>query len=346
LSEELIKKIQSLLELGKGDPDRLQHILNSVQQGKTLFLSDQKYLDSLIEKQLEKPSSSEKNSDEVVAELRKRITDLEEKVSEQSTTKNKSEDQGEIEELRRDLNHQKTLKELQRQSEFWKKDMSSVTLAAVIGGIFGINGLGHFMIGKNGSGVGYLIGGIVLMALLGIPSGGWGALLPWIIFLLASTMSVRNLCRDWNEYIDENLAEPGGWNDVKNYFLFPPKIQEENLESKTKVQDEPEPKAELKKQTKKSLSRRDKTLVAMLIILAGIGGIWAIDNFVFDINFDSIGGQFGGERELTQADKIRRDCYYDSMDGIMYDRSGYKEWCPHGQRNVLDAELTWWNPFD
>ena len=337
MSEELIKKIQSLLELGKDNPGRLEHILNSVQQGKTLFLSDQKYLDSL----LKQTSNSEKNPDEVVAELRKRITDLEEKVSEQSTTKIKSEDKGEIEELRRDLNHQKTLKELQRQSDFWKKDMGSVTLAAVIGGLFGINGLGHFMIGKNGSGVGFLIGGIVLMALLAIPSGGWGALLPWIVFLLGSTVNVRNLCRDWNDYIDQNLAEPGSWNDVKKYWENPP----HESESKEKEQTKVESKSEQKQKTKKGLNRRDKTLIVLLIIFVGIGGIWAIDNYVFDINFGSIGGQFGGERELTQADKMRRDCMMGS-DGIMYDRTGFNEWCPHGQRGVLDAELTWWNPFD
>ncbi len=34
-----------------------------------------------------------------------------------------------------------------------KKDVGTITLVAVIGGIFGINGLGHFMVGKIGSGI-------------------------------------------------------------------------------------------------------------------------------------------------------------------------------------------------
>ena len=96
MSDELIEKIQSLISAGMGDLGRLDHILKSIKEEKILFSSDQKYLDSLIEKYLtreskvEVPLSSkekkietnqpEENLDKV-QELQKRIKNLEEKVA-------------------------------------------------------------------------------------------------------------------------------------------------------------------------------------------------------------------------------------------------------------------------
>ena len=95
MSEELINKIQKLIELKKGDPGRLEHILNSIKQGKSLFSSDQRYLDNLIETHLSKESKvevllsskekkietnqPEENLDKV-QELQKMVKDLKEKV--------------------------------------------------------------------------------------------------------------------------------------------------------------------------------------------------------------------------------------------------------------------------
>ncbi|MGI0057593.1 MAG: hypothetical protein ACREAK_09520 [Nitrosarchaeum sp.] len=343
MTDELIKKIQSLLELGKGDQGRLEHILSSIKQGKSLFSSDQTYLDNLIEKYLfDKSDSSVPTTEPVKDKISTYQSEKKQETKESEKT--------EVEQLREEVYKMQKHQIITQELREVKKDINTVTLAAILGGLFGINGIGHFILGKTGAGIAYLVGGIAAMGILAIPTGGYGALLAWIIFLISSTISARAACKEWNEYVEENLAEPGSWDDVKNYWKNPlPRIVSEpeskptpEPESKLAKNNEPESKKEMKK----GFSRRDKTLVVLLIVFAGIGGIWAIDNFVFDINFGSIGGQFGGERELTQADKIRRDCYYDQTDGIMYSRSGYKEWCPHGQRNVLDAELTWWNPFD
>jgi len=63
LSEDLIKTVQKLIDLGKGDSERLREILNTLKQGTTLYLSDYKYLQSLmseIEKQEQKTKVNEK----------------------------------------------------------------------------------------------------------------------------------------------------------------------------------------------------------------------------------------------------------------------------------------------
>ena len=47
MSEETIKKVQGLVDAGKGDAERLRNILNSLQNNQPLELSDQQYIESL-----------------------------------------------------------------------------------------------------------------------------------------------------------------------------------------------------------------------------------------------------------------------------------------------------------
>ena len=47
MSEETIKKVQELIDAGKGDNEKLRNILSSLQNGQPLELSDQQYIESL-----------------------------------------------------------------------------------------------------------------------------------------------------------------------------------------------------------------------------------------------------------------------------------------------------------
>jgi hypothetical protein len=47
MSEEIIKKVQELIDAGKGDNERLLNILNSLKNEQPLELSDQQYIESL-----------------------------------------------------------------------------------------------------------------------------------------------------------------------------------------------------------------------------------------------------------------------------------------------------------
>ena len=51
----MIKSVQNLIDSGKGDPKRLTDILNTLKQKTSLYLSDYKYLESIISQ--EEPQS-------------------------------------------------------------------------------------------------------------------------------------------------------------------------------------------------------------------------------------------------------------------------------------------------
>src|SRR5690242_4010721 len=70
MSEETVKKIQELIDAGKGDSDRLHNILNSLQNGKPLESSDQQYIDglSLTEPEAKYDSITFENTSESIDE--------------------------------------------------------------------------------------------------------------------------------------------------------------------------------------------------------------------------------------------------------------------------------------
>ena len=64
MSEETIKKIQELIDAGKGDGERLRNILNSLQNEQPLELSDKQYIDSLSEPEAKYDSITFENTSE------------------------------------------------------------------------------------------------------------------------------------------------------------------------------------------------------------------------------------------------------------------------------------------
>lgn len=64
MSEETIKKIQELIDAGKGDGERLRSILNSLQNEQPLELSDKQYIDSLSEPEAKYDSITFENTSE------------------------------------------------------------------------------------------------------------------------------------------------------------------------------------------------------------------------------------------------------------------------------------------
>lgn len=77
MNNDIVKSIDELLASNLGDVGRLEHIKDSILQGKTLYNSDKKYLDSLLgnnqKSTYEEPQSSEPESETPINldELRK-----------------------------------------------------------------------------------------------------------------------------------------------------------------------------------------------------------------------------------------------------------------------------------
>lgn len=84
MSSDLIKSVIYLIESGKGDVGRLNYILNVLQDGKTLFASDKKYLDTLISTHIDsakKPEIGISTSNESINELRNELNRVNERIA-------------------------------------------------------------------------------------------------------------------------------------------------------------------------------------------------------------------------------------------------------------------------
>ena len=84
MSSDLIKSVIYLIESGKGDVGRLNYILNALQDGKTLFVSDKKYLDTLISTYIDSAKRQEIGilaGNESINELRSELNKVNERLA-------------------------------------------------------------------------------------------------------------------------------------------------------------------------------------------------------------------------------------------------------------------------
>jgi len=84
MSSDLIKSVIYLIESGKGDVGRLNYILNVLQDGKTLFASDKKYLDTLISTYIDSAKRREIGisvGNESINELRSELNKVNERLA-------------------------------------------------------------------------------------------------------------------------------------------------------------------------------------------------------------------------------------------------------------------------
>ena len=84
MSNDLIKSVIYLIESGKGDVGRLNYILNVLQDGKTLFASDKKYLEILISTYIDSAKRREigiSTGNESINELRSELNRVNERLA-------------------------------------------------------------------------------------------------------------------------------------------------------------------------------------------------------------------------------------------------------------------------
>jgi hypothetical protein len=84
MSSDLIRSVIYLTESGKGDVGRLNYILNVLQNGKPLFASDKKYLDTLISTYInsaKRPEIGISTSNESINELRNELNRVNERLA-------------------------------------------------------------------------------------------------------------------------------------------------------------------------------------------------------------------------------------------------------------------------
>lgn len=79
ISEELIEHVLYLIDAKKGDSGRLNYILSMLQDGRPLYISDRKYLESLISTYIE-PSKRKSGPQQSVEELKTELTRVKQKL--------------------------------------------------------------------------------------------------------------------------------------------------------------------------------------------------------------------------------------------------------------------------
>lgn len=79
MNEELIEHVLHLMETKKGDLGRLNYILSMLQDGRPLYISDRKYLESLISTYIE-PSKRKSGQQQSVEELRTELSHVKQKL--------------------------------------------------------------------------------------------------------------------------------------------------------------------------------------------------------------------------------------------------------------------------
>jgi hypothetical protein len=82
LSDDLINSVKQLIQLGKGDPGRLEYILEMLTKDRILPLSDQKYLENIIPLYIgEKDSESiQRKNEYTIVNLQKEVQNLNERL--------------------------------------------------------------------------------------------------------------------------------------------------------------------------------------------------------------------------------------------------------------------------
>lgn len=82
VDENVVTKVKNLIATGKGDMGRLQFILESLKQGKTLYKSDQKYLDSKLGEKIDYSGlTKDKDSVKTIEDLKSQIKQANEKIA-------------------------------------------------------------------------------------------------------------------------------------------------------------------------------------------------------------------------------------------------------------------------
>src|SRR6267143_5568005 len=138
MSYDLIKSINSLMESGIGDRDRLQYILNTVSEGKYLYLSDKNYLENLLHSipvQKESPSLRSDDND-VVNELLDELRLLNKKVEQiERTSKIHTEEKGKSKstESYQNLTQEKPNEDISKKKATSKNEDLTLALSIILG---------------------------------------------------------------------------------------------------------------------------------------------------------------------------------------------------------------------
>ncbi len=224
MSYEVIRTVRQLIESGIGDSARLVHILDRLEGGKYLYLSDQKYLENLLsssEKILSKPATSEPQEFENLETELKDINVRLEKILQNKTSSEKNiTDNAQAGNIGSSAKPSTIINEILRP----KSKEITLTLSVVLG-LISLQGIGHIYLKKTAKGFGILVTSLIMSSLLFSYFSGFiknvipsfpDAFIPIMIggyfgLYAFQILDSRKLCTNYNAYISEHMKLPPWW---------------------------------------------------------------------------------------------------------------------------------------
>ena len=186
-------------------------MLEFLQKGKSLYHSDQKYLDLLVNKYYSEKSPKTKSINESNDVTTFADVDINEESKNETSAKQTDDD---ISSLKKKIdNLEKKASEIDKQEyhrNFYKSEGTTLVLSLVLG-LVGLQGIGHFYVGKVAKGLGFLIGSLILLV------AGFGTLdfvvgyvliVAYFVILLWQIVDSRKLCQYYNGYVSSSGKSP------------------------------------------------------------------------------------------------------------------------------------------
>jgi len=228
VSYDLVRSVRNLIQQGVGDASRLGYILNRLENGKYLYLSDQKYLEDLLSESdiiTSQPAETKVDSHSLgnlESDLKQLNTQLE-KILKNRDAVEKMPSDSDLREV------EKPAKERTVQVNIpvhYKSDHFTLILAVVLG-LISLQGIGHIYLGKTARGVGILALSLLLFTLwlsyvMGVVSRDSVPSFVSVYFLpvtaagylglyIFQILDSKKLCSIYNEYVSEQGKKPPWW---------------------------------------------------------------------------------------------------------------------------------------
>ena len=194
MSEDLINKILELINSGRGDAGRLNHIVETLKRGSPLYSSDQKYVEALL-------GSTKPDSDQIPKTVEPQNTeqnDLREKLARGEIT---IEEYDILTELRKKRSSQRIS---------WRKNKMLSLILSLVPGLVGLQGLGYFQLRKYRQGVEVLAISIIAIVLFfAIPAMDRSdeSILPSVTVLRSILVVIWFSLLGWQFYDTKKLFE-------------------------------------------------------------------------------------------------------------------------------------------
>ena len=227
MSYDVIRSVRQLIESGMGDIARLKHILDRLENGKYLYLSDQKYLESLLNENVNITSKPQPTEPREFYNLETELRDINLRL--ENILQNKAKKEKEItEEGQTTSSNNSTTSStiISKDVNVRLKSEDTTLVFSVVLGLMSLQGIGHIYIHKIAKGVGLLVLSLVLSSLSllyvvgmiksSIPIFLDAYFIPVLIggyfgLYAFQVLDSRKLCVAYNTYVSVHGSRPPWW---------------------------------------------------------------------------------------------------------------------------------------